>query len=240
MDELIKQYKLNQDIEVRNQMLILSMPLIEKACRSSRNRWRNYSHQDAVSIGILTFIDCLDTFDLNRNTSFEAYVYSKIQFRLIDQIRSEGFVPRRVYEFAKEVNKAVEELSNQLMRFPSDTEVAEYLKTDVRTLSNHYQEMASGSFLSFEEINENFGDRDLRDPMASPAELFIQKVEKQNLAKAIRHLSKKEQILLNLYYTEGYKLREIASVFEVSEARISQMHAQIISKLRNHLKEEMV
>ena len=56
--------------------------------------------------------------------------------------------------------------------------------------------------------------------------------------EALKKLSEKEQILISLYYYENYRLKEIGEIFEVSEARASQMHSLAIKKLKDILKEE--
>ena len=48
------------------------------------------------------------------------------------------------------------------------------------------------------------------------------------------------EILISLYYYENCRLKEIGEIFEVTEARASQMHAQAIKKLKDILKEKTI
>jgi RNA polymerase sigma factor for flagellar operon FliA len=56
------------------------------------------------------------------------------------------------------------------------------------------------------------------------------------IAKAIRALSKKEQMVISLYYYDELTLREIGEVMGLTESRISQIHTKAIIKLRSKLK----
>lgn len=127
-----------------------------------------------------------------------------------------------------------------MLRSPSDEELADYLGMDVKSLSRHYQEVANSQLLSIDEMVDAYGDRDLEDTsISSPEQLFSKKMDVVLLEQALGKLSEKEQTMLNLYYVDQFKLKEIAEIFEVSEARVSQIHAQAIKKLQIKLKEDM-
>ena len=86
--------------------------------------------------------------------SFEAFAYTKMRFKLIDELGLNGFIPRRVRQEAKQIQKAYETLANQLMREPSDQELAEFMNKDLSEISRNHQEMAWSQLLSFEEMSE--------------------------------------------------------------------------------------
>lgn len=234
-------YQLNQSMELRNELLLDSMSLVELVARQMRNLYIHYwGVEDSISMGVLTTIDCIEHFDIAKGINFEAFVYSKVKFRIIDELRSYGFIPRRVSSQAKKVNHAYQMLSHELLRSPSDEELADYLGMDVKSLSRHYQEVANSQLLSIDEMVDAYGDRDLEDTsISSPEELFSKKMDVVLLEQALGKLSEKEQTMLNLYYVDQFKLKEIAEIFEVSEARVSQIHAQAIKKLQIKLKEDM-
>ena len=62
---------------------------------------------------------------------------------------------------------------------------------------------------------------------------------RQALADAIAKLNEQSQRLLHLYYVEDAKMSEIALEFGLTEARISQIHTQIIATLRARLRDEL-
>ena len=55
------------------------------------------------------------------------------------------------------------------------------------------------------------------------------------LAVAIRGLKAQERTVLALYYYEELTLQQIAEVLGLSASRISQIRAEVLVKLRDHL-----
>jgi RNA polymerase sigma factor for flagellar operon FliA len=55
---------------------------------------------------------------------------------------------------------------------------------------------------------------------------------KQKLAQAVSSLSAREKRILSMYYFKQLTMRKIASIFEVKESRISQLHSTALAKLR--------
>jgi RNA polymerase sigma factor FliA len=241
IEQEIKAYQMNNDVQVRNELLEKSLPLIRKVAKQTRNLYVNHMEfDDVVSIGIFAMIECLDQYDESKGMSFEAYAYTKVKYRIIDELGLNGFIPRRIRQEAKLIQKAYEELANQLMREPSDQELADYMNKDVMEISKNHQEMAWSQLLSFEEMNETYGDKDLIDQKnLNPEQAFFKKEMTQQVIDALKKLSDKEQTLISLYYYENCRLKEIGEIFEVSEARASQMHSMAIKKLKDILSEEI-
>lgn len=237
----IKQYQTNKDIQLRNDLLEKSLPLIRKVAKQTRNLYINHMEfDDVVSIGIFAMIECFEQYDESKGMSFEAYAYTKVKFRLIDELGLNGFIPRRVRQEAKLIQKAYDELANELMREPTDPELADYMQKDLSEISKNHQEMAWTQILSFEEMNETYGDKDLIDRKnLNPEQIFFKKEMSEQVTEALKKLSEKEQILISLYYYENCRLKEIGEIFEVSEARASQMHSMAIKKLKDILTEEL-
>ncbi|WP_294042460.1 sigma-70 family RNA polymerase sigma factor, partial [Thiolapillus sp.] len=68
------------------------------------------------------------------------------------------------------------------------------------------------------------------DCLALTKDLF-----KEGLSTAISSLPEREQMVLSLYYDNEFNLREIGEVLGVSEARICQIHAQALTRLRSKM-----
>jgi RNA polymerase sigma factor for flagellar operon FliA len=61
---------------------------------------------------------------------------------------------------------------------------------------------------------------------------------KESLAGAIRGLSKQSGAVLSYYYVDDLKMHQIGKLMQVTEARVSQIHAQAIVELRAKLMDE--
>ena len=68
-----------------------------------------------------------------------------------------------------------------------------------------------------------------------PELVYEEKEFQETLAKAIDNLAERERQILALYYYEGLTLKEIGRVLDVSESRVSQLHARALARLRQQL-----
>jgi len=78
----------------------------------------------------------------------------------------------------------------------------------------------------------------IEDESSSRPEDEIEKVDaKKELELALKKLPERERTLLVFYYHENMTLKEIGDAINISESRVSQLHAQAIMKLKNLLSE---
>jgi RNA polymerase sigma factor for flagellar operon FliA len=77
----------------------------------------------------------------------------------------------------------------------------------------------------------------LKDGSNDVTSAVEQREIKASLVRAVEELSHQEKIVISLYYFEGQTLKEIKGALNVSESRVSQIHAQAVIHLRQKLKE---
>lgn len=196
---------------------------------------------DIVNEGILTLLSCIDKFDPDKGIKFETYVSKRIRGMVIDLARKQDWLPRNVRQRAKEIDQAVSELSNQLGRFPTDAEVAQYMGVTLEKYQKDAAKVALDNTLSLDALMEARDPEGYRfeaaaeDTHGQPEAALQERELQQVLAKGIGALQENEQIVLSLYYEKNLHMKEIAQVMEVSEPRISQIHARAIQKLREYM-----
>ncbi len=84
--------------------------------------------------------------------------------------------------------------------------------------------------------SESAGGWDIADKTAIDPS---QRVSKQMLTDYLtRGLNREERLVLVLYYTEGLTMAEIGLVLDLSESRVSQIHKDVIARLRRRFKDE--
>ena len=69
----------------------------------------------------------------------------------------------------------------------------------------------------------------------SPEEALAKVELKQMLIESLEILTEKERRVIELYYYEELTLKEISSILEVSESRISQLHTRALQKMKTKL-----
>lgn len=240
-EDLLLLYQKNHDIEIRNKIVMEYSSMAKAIAFQMRGVFTNYAHvDDIVNQGIIALIECIDRFDIDKHAKFETFAYKRIKGSVIDYVRKQDWVPRRVRLLSKKINKAYDELSNNLLREPTHEELANYLEITVEALEKCYSETAGAMLLSFEGSLQGSEDKFFAEPidLNSSADARLYKEELQVVLKqSLDSLKERERQILTLYYYEELKQAEIAEVMGVSEQRISQILAVTLQKIRNNMKD---
>lgn len=245
-ETLLLAYKSMGNEELKWPLVLRYEGLIRSAAQQIRGVYSSFAQvDDIVNEGILTLLNAIDKFDPEKGVKFETYVAKRIRGMVVDLARKQDWLPRNVRYRAREIDQAISKLSGELGRFPTDSEVAGELGI---TLEKYYKDSASvalGNVLSLDAL-EDMRDMDgyrfevpSKDTQWQP-EMVLEDDELQRiLAEGISQLRENEQIVLSLYYEKNLHMKEIAQVMDVSEPRISQIHARAIQKLRTHMEQYM-
>ncbi len=242
---LLDQYLTTRDLEIRNQLVLHYSYIAKTVALQMRGISSNYAQlEDIVNQGIITLIDCIEKFDPCKEVKFESYAFMRIRGSIIDFIRKQDWLPRRVRKTAKDISAAYEKLSSQLMREPNTHELAEYLDISVDVIYKHYGEMTRSVMLSFESLLDNtinniFSLEKCNDGQELPESGIFQEEMKKVLVEAIDSLTDRERMVVTLYYYENLKLSEISKVLEVSESRVCQIHSKAIIKMKTRIESYM-
>ncbi|MTI69465.1 MAG: FliA/WhiG family RNA polymerase sigma factor [Firmicutes bacterium] len=198
--------------------------------------------EDLVSIGVIGLMDAIEKFDESKKVPFEAYARLRIKGTIIDELRKFGRVSRDKMSKLNKLYDVKRKLQQRLDRDPKDEEIMKEMDISQRDLHKIYETMHNLSNISLEETifggdSSDFNLLDIIDDKDSknPEEALLVEERKEKLINAIDNLSKRDKIVLNLYYQEELTLREIGDVLEVSVSRVSQIHGKILMKLRELL-----
>ncbi len=194
---------------------------------------------DLIQAGMIGLIEASQKYDMSRGASFETYAGIRIRGAIVDEMRRGDWVPRSVHRNARRVAQAVAAVEARTGRDATDAEVAAELEVSLEDYFVMLQDSNSSRLFSYEET---FGEEDSNidasehsSAFASPLEGMQREGLKKALVDAIRQLPEREQMVLSLYYDQELNLKEIGLVLGVSESRVSQIHSQAASRLRQKL-----
>jgi RNA polymerase sigma factor for flagellar operon FliA len=197
---------------------------------------------DLINEGILGLIDAIGKYDDTRGVKFETYAITRINGAILDALRALDWVPRAVRQKARELERVFAELENRIARVPDEHEVAKALGISLKEYHTLLLKIRGTAILSLEEFLPNEKGHDvalldtLRDSGPDATHLLETTEVKSTLAQAVESLPPQERTVITLYYFEGLTLKEIKNVLEVSESRVSQIHAQAVIRLRSKLR----
>jgi RNA polymerase sigma factor for flagellar operon FliA len=212
------------------------------AGRISINLPPNVEINDLINDGILGLIDAIEKYDDERGVKFETYAITRINGAILDALRALDWVPRAVRQRARELERVYQELEIRLGRAATEEEVAERMGMTVKELDVLMQKIRGTSVLSLEEFlpNEKGYEIPLLDTLRDHGNDVTSAVEsreiKAALCKAVDELPQQERTVISLYYFEGLTHKEIKGALNVSESRVSQIHAQAVIHLRSKLR----
>jgi len=200
-----------------------------------------FSYEDISSYGVEGLIDAVEKYSPKMGARFETYALVRIRGNIIDKIRSQDFLPRSVRRKIKDVKEAQEELKRQFGRAATNTEVANYLGIEKEKVEQLLSDDTTVTSI-YDKKGSADGDIEIIDTIQdshnlAPHEELEEKDVKKELEEALKRLPERERTIMVLYYHENMTLKEIGEAINVSESRISQLHAQAIMKLKNLLSE---
>jgi RNA polymerase sigma factor FliA len=242
--ELWQEYKSTQAVDARNRLVLHYSPLVKYvAGRVSSGLPHNVEQADLVSYGMFGLIDAIDKFDPERGYKFETYAISRIRGAIIDELRSIDWVPRSVRAKARAVEKTYAKLENQLLRTPTDAEVAEAMGTSEEDLQALFAQISFFGLVALEETLSVGPDRadsvtvadTIPDPGVGPVAAFEEEETREMLVAAINRLPEREKVVLALYYYENLTLNQIGQILGITESRVCQIHTKAVLQLRSKL-----
>jgi RNA polymerase sigma factor for flagellar operon FliA len=245
IEEFWAEFKRTGSRDARDRLIVHYSPLVKYvAGRVSAGLPHSIEQADLVSYGIFGLIDAIEKFDTSRNIKFETYAITRIKGSIIDELRSIDWVPRSVRAKARSVERAYAKLEAELLRTPTDAEVAQELGISDDELQAIFNQISFVGLVALDEVlSSGSGERGetttlvdtIPDRGDGPVAAFEVEEMKQLLATAINRLGDREKVVLTLYYYESLTLAQIGEVLGVTESRVCQIHTKAVLQLRSRL-----
>ena len=247
MKGLVKKYKQETqgvDGKLRDQLIMDYAPLIRfVAQRIAARLPSNVEIDDLISAGVIGLMDAIEKYDPSRDNKFKTYAEFRIRGAILDELRSQDWVPRSVRDKAKKIERTYAELEQKYGRTITDAELSDALGMDLDAYHELVSKVKSVTLLSIDELSgPSQSDRkslleSLENPNSkNPFQHLKNQGVRQLLVNHIQDLPEKQKLVLSLYYYEDLNLKEIGKILEVTESRVSQLHTQAVSRLRSKLK----
>jgi len=239
-ENLWRSYRRDGDCELRKQIIEKYLPLVKYAAiRIFEKLPGGIELDDLISAGCFGLMDAVEGFDVDRGIKFETYCAPRIRGAILDQLRQLDWVPRMVRSRANKIENIYHVLESRLGRPPTDEEIARHMEIS-RTEFDEFTRQ--NSWARFTSLSRKVGgdeahvlyEKDLIEDKNS--ENPVQTVHRRDLkAMLLKGLSHNERLILMLYYYEELTMKEIGTVLDLSESRVSQMHASIMNRLQTQL-----
>lgn len=237
-------YKRQPTKELRNELLIAYLPLVKFiAERLAKTLPPFIDVEEIASIGIFGLYDAIDRFDLSVGVKFKTYATNRIRGAILDELRTQDWVPRLVRIKASRMNKARQTLEIRLGREPNIAELAEELGIAPDECTELSEEGTATAIISLsDEWTDQEGEHGnrkidlLEDRQRDSAPDFP--LSKDDVVRVVGEVlgeGSTSYIVILLYYLEEMSLKEIGGLLNLSEGRICQIRGIALSQLKERL-----
>ncbi|MHC4552275.1 MAG: sigma-70 family RNA polymerase sigma factor [Planctomycetota bacterium] len=194
------------------------------------------SVEDLVSAGTIGLIKAARDYDSSRDAEFKTYAYIRIRGAVLDELKSQSFVPAAVNKQIREAAKLRTDLTEERGIAPSDEELADKMNISVDKLYRTYENARAKQFVSIDgsssdEDTSLLGSLLTAAATPSPSSRMEQAELIEKLTEAITELDQRQREIIVLYYQQELTMKQIAEVFNITEPRVSQLHAKALFSL---------
>jgi RNA polymerase sigma factor for flagellar operon FliA len=226
----------------KNDLLTEHMPLVKRLAHQMKAKLpASVEVDDLVQAGMIGLLDAINRYEEDQGAQFETYAVLRIRGAMLDELRSNDWMPRSTRQNMRKVEQAMAALQQQLGRPPNESEIAKSLKLSLADYQDMLGDSGGHQLVYYEDFHDEDGNDSWLDRYAvdedDPLRALMETDFRQAVIDAIDALPPREKLLMGLYYEEELNLKEIGAVMGVSESRVSQLHSQAVGRLRTYLRE---
>ncbi len=231
--------------KLRQKLVEIYYPIVKKiSYKMAANLQWNLQPDELASFGLDGLYVAIDKFALDRGVSFPTYANRRISGSMIDNIRKIDFVPRSVRLNHNLIEKTRYEMEHTEGRKITEYEIVERLGISQQEYIKNIKKYSPLNLISLEgsDINdlnkqETFKQDslvDLTDNKTTTPDSKL--IRKEFISKLMsKDFSPTEQKIIYYYYYSNLTMGEIGKKINISESRISQIHMDIIKRLKNKI-----
>jgi RNA polymerase sigma factor for flagellar operon FliA len=237
----VRAYNGHKQRGIGDDEIVQLLPMVRKIARRAVSYIKPpLSFEDLVSAGTVGLLKAARDFDSSHQVEFKTYAYIRIKGAILDELRRASLLPSGVSRQIKTAKELCRQIAEQTGSAPSDGELAEKMGISVEDVSGLFESARAQHFVSIDTIDQEqpalgsllaCPDTPAPDSQMERGELIEQ------LSKAMRELDERRLQIIILYYQQHLTMKQIAEVLEITESRVSQLHASALFSLSTRLEQ---
>lgn len=231
---LFVEYSRTRDQQVRAQLLEAHLGLAEYLARRFDNRGEPLD--DLVQVASMALLKAIDRFDPERGVEFSTFATHTVAGELKRHFRDKGWsirAPRRMQELYLRLGQLVGDLSQQLGRSPTITELAREAGVAEEEVLEALEAGQAYRSASLDSPAGNEDGDDLADRLGEVDPNFVRAEGRAMLEPLLLKLQPRERHILRLRFYEGQTQSEIARQLGISQMHVSRLLARSLATLRS-------
>lgn len=233
--ELLRKCR-NGDEDAREKLISGNLRLVLSVIQ--RFMGRNENADDLFQVGCIGLIKAIDNFDLEaHNVRFSTYGVPMIIGEIRRHLRDASSirVSRSLRDTAYRVLQAKERYMNENGKEPTEDELAQILEIKREDVVFALEAIADTLSLNEPIYSDNGDHVSIMDQVCDTQDTDEHWLEKIALNDAMKHLDQREKRILALRYMEGKTQMEVAGEIGISQAQVSRLEKNAISRIKKEV-----
>ena len=234
-DRLWKAYRRRSSDRARNKLVEHYQSFVRDIVRRFANRLpRTVDRGDLETAGNVGLMSAIVSFDPARGVRFESYCELRVKGALLDELRTQDWLPRPWRHLMERQKRAVEHLRSERCREPTVDEISQALDLTAAEYQQAFGTGLPGNLSGASGSGDSSDEAHNLEVVAdSSGDLPGEKLTRAELLGLIsQRLTQLEYRIVYLKYWEELSMREIGLVLGLSESRVCKIHARLIERLR--------
>ncbi|MFR1518121.1 MAG: RNA polymerase sporulation sigma factor SigG [Clostridia bacterium] len=226
---------LQGDEKAREEFIQGNLRLVLSVIQRFNNRGEMVD--DLFQVGCIGLIKAIDNFDVTQEVQFSTYAVPMIIGEIRRYLRDNNAirVSRSLRDLAYKAMQVREQLFNQNNREPTVSEIAKELDVECEELVMAIDSIQD-TVSMFEPIFQDGTDTVcVMDQIKDEQNTDSAWEQTITINEAMKKLSEREQMIINLRFFEGRTQTEIADEIGISQAQISRLEKNALKHLRKYV-----
>jgi RNA polymerase sigma-B factor len=239
---LLREYAAHHDPAVRARLVDLNADLVRYIARRFANRGEPL--EDIEQVGFLGLIQAIERFDPSLENEFSTFATPTIMGEIRRYFRDRSWairVPRRLQENYTRAMRAQEQLSQELGRQPSVSEIAGRIGLEPDEVLAALEVSPAQHTVSLDASQRGRDDEEgieLGDRLGQEDENLERVEMKALLEQAMAHLDPRQKQIMLLRFVDQLPQTEVAKRLGISQMHVSRLQRAALEAMRREFPEE--
>jgi RNA polymerase sigma factor for flagellar operon FliA len=221
--------------------IVQLLPLVRKIAHRAVSYLKPpLSFEDLVSAGTVGLIKAARDFDDSHHAEFKTYAYIRVKGAILDELRRASLLPAAVHRQIRTALELSRRITEQTGTAPTDEQLAEKLGISLEDVYDLFESARARHFISIDALAQEqpaLGELLATAETATPDNQLEKAELIEKLTEALQGLGERRLQIIILYYQQHLTMKQIADVLEITESRVSQLHASALFKLAAELEQ---
>ena len=231
----VRAYNGHRHRRISDEEVVELLPMVRKIARRAVSYLSPpLSFEDLVSAGTVGLLKAARDFDASHQAEFKTYAYIRIKGAVLDELRRSSLLPSGVNRQIREARELSRKIAEQTGSTPTDQELADRLGISVEDLGGLFESARAQHFVSIDSMDQEqpaLGGLLAAADTAAPDSCLERAELVEKLTEALHELDERRLQIIVLYYHQHLTMKQIAEVLEITESRVSQLHASALFSL---------